>query len=96
MRDEFDVERPEIQAGPDGVYLVDGSLAIEDVNEQLGLNLDSEEFDTIGGLLLGELGRRPITGDQATVDGTVMRVDELDGLRISLVRITADSRHREM
>ena len=96
MRDEFDVERPEIQAGPDGIYLVHGLLAIEDVNEQLGLNLDSEEFDTIGGLLLGELGRRPIIGDQATVDGTVMRVDELDGLRISLVRITADSRHREM
>jgi CBS domain containing-hemolysin-like protein len=89
VRDEFDVERPEIQAGPAGVYLVDGLLAIEDVNERLGLKLDSDEFDTIGGLLLGQLGRRPTIGDQATVDGTVMRVDELDGLRISLVRISA-------
>ena len=89
VRDEFDVERPEIQAGPDGVYLVDGLLAIEDVNERLGLKLDSDEFDTIGGLLLGQLGRRPTIGDQATVDGTVMRVDELDGLRISLVRISS-------
>lgn len=89
VRDEFDLERPEIQAGPDGVYLVDGLLAIEDVNERLSLKLDSDEFDTIGGLLLGQLGRRPTIGDQATVDGTVMRVDELDGLRISLVRISS-------
>ena len=89
VRDEFDLERPEIQPGPDGVYLVDGLLAIEDVNERLGLKLESDEFDTIGGLLLGQLGRRPTIGDQATVDGTVMRVDELDGLRISLVRISA-------
>ena len=89
VRDEFDVERPEIQAGPDGVYLVDGMLSIEDVNGRLGLKLDSEEFNTIGGLLLGQLGRRPTIGDQVAVDGTLMQVDELDGLRISQVRISA-------
>jgi magnesium and cobalt exporter, CNNM family len=85
IRDEFDEEEPAISKLNDGSYMVDGRIPIQVVNEALDSEFASEDFDTIGGLVLGQLGRAPEVGDELDVDGYVLRVDEVDGPRVAQV-----------
>jgi len=85
--DQFEEAPPEIQACPDGSFLVDGLTNLDDVNERAGLDLTSEIYDTIGGFVLGEIGRRPEVGDQVSSERTVFQVEAVDGLRVAQVRI---------
>ncbi len=85
--DQFEEETPEIEACEDGSLLVDGLTNLDDVNERAGLDLTSDIYDTIGGFVLGEIGRRPEVGDKVSFEGTVFQVEAVDGLRIARVRI---------
>ena len=86
IRDEFD-EEALVFREHDGGYSIDGRVPIRDVNEALGSEFESADFDTVGGLVLGHLGRAPEVGDEVTVDGRVLRVDEVDGTRIASVLV---------
>ncbi|RMF49917.1 MAG: HlyC/CorC family transporter [Anaerolineae bacterium] len=79
----FDEQRPEIQPLADGQVLIDGLTLIDDVNEELGLNLEDAHYNTIAGFVLGRLGRIPQVGDAVDVDGVRLEVREMDGLRIA-------------
>lgn len=57
--DEYDEDRNEIQQLPDNEYVVSGGLKIEEVNELLNINIESEEFDTLGGFLIEQTGKIP-------------------------------------
>lgn len=72
---------------PDGSADVDGLALVNDINEQFGLDIDEETYTTLGGYMLGSLGRRPQVGDVVEVGGKTLRVDAVDGLRVSRVRI---------
>jgi CBS domain containing-hemolysin-like protein len=72
---------------PDGSAEIDGLALVTDINEQFGLDIDEETFTTLGGYMLGRLGRRPQVGDTVEVGGRTMRVEAVDGLRVSRVRI---------
>ena len=72
---------------PDGSAEIDGLALVTDVNEQFGLDIDEETYTTIGGYMLGRLGRRPQVGDIVEVGGRTLRVETVDGLRVSRVRI---------
>ena len=85
IRDEFDEEEPAVRQLPDGSYSIDGRIPIGVVNEALGSEFESEDFDTIGGLVLGHLGRAPEVGDEVRLDGYLLRVDEVDGPRVAQV-----------
>jgi putative hemolysin len=87
VRDEFEVgeEHPDIEVTPDGT-VVNGLTSIDDLNERLGLKIHSDA-DTVGGYVFERLGRKPELGDEVSVDGHSVRVEELDGLRIAQVRI---------
>ncbi|HEX2181307.1 MAG TPA: hemolysin family protein [Rubrobacteraceae bacterium] len=85
IRDEFDEEEPAVHRLPDGSYSIDGRIPIGVVNEALGSSFESEDFDTIGGLVLGRLGRVPEVGDEIRLDGYLLRVDEVDGPRVAQV-----------
>ncbi len=85
IRDEFDEEEPAVRKLPDGSYSMDGRIPIGVVNEALGSEFESEDFDTIGGLVLGHLGRAPEVGDEVRLDGYLLRVDEVDGPRVAQV-----------
>ncbi len=92
VSDPFDVFTPEIQALPDGSYLIDGLTLIEEVNQQLGLDLQDPNYDTIAGYVLGKLGRIPHPKDAIESDGVRIQVEAMDGLRIdrlSLSRLNA-------
>ena len=87
IRDEFDEEEPAVCKLDDGGYRIEGSATIRNVNEALGCDLAREEFETVGGVILGTLGCAPKVGDEVTLDGHVFRVEEVDGARVA--RITA-------
>lgn len=61
--DEFDEEEPEIEKINDTVFYVDGSMDLDDVNEETGSDLESEDNETVGGLLIELLGEIPEDGD---------------------------------
>jgi CBS domain containing-hemolysin-like protein len=74
-----------IAVRPDGSADIDGLVLVGDVNAQFGLHIDEETFTTVGGYMLGRLGRRARLGDTIEVEGRHMRVDQLDGLRVARV-----------
>ena len=71
----------------DGSAEVDGLALVSDINEQFGLDIDEETYSTIGGYMLGRLGRRPKIGDGVEVGSRLLTVVALDGLRVARVRI---------
>lgn len=85
IRDEFDEEEPSVRQLDDGGYVVDGRLPIQVVNDALDAEFESDDFDTIGGLVLGLLGRPPDVGDEVRANGHVLLVDETDGPRVAQV-----------
>jgi CBS domain containing-hemolysin-like protein len=85
--DQFEQDEQEIRQLPDGSWLVDGLASIEDVNEELDIELSDENYDTIGGYVMGRLERIPEKGDQIAVDGMKFCVEQVDGMRIDQLRI---------
>ena len=75
----------------DGSALIDGLALTTDVNVQFGLQIDEDLYDTIGGYVLGRLGRRPRLGDTVEVGGRKIRVEALDGLRVARVLLSTPS-----
>ena len=89
LRDEFDRDEREhsIRQRDDMGYDIDGGTALSEVNEELGTDFESEEVDTIGGLVLERLNRAPERGDRVEVDSYVIEVTAVEGTRISTVWI---------
>jgi CBS domain containing-hemolysin-like protein len=74
-----------ISIRPDGSADIDGLALVTDVNEQFDLEIDEEVFTTVGGYVLGRLGRRARVGDTIEVGGRQMRVEAVDALRVAKV-----------
>ena len=86
--DEHDFEEDSmISPEGEGVYTVAGLTRIEDLNEQVGTQFGDEEYDTVGGLIMHELGRMPRRGETLTVDGNRLTVVKSDRRRIHSVRL---------
>ena len=87
---EFGPAARHITVMSDGSADVDGLTLVGDVNAQFELNIDEDIYTTIGGYVLGRLGRGPRVGDIIDVARRTLRVDALDGLRVSRVRISPE------
>ena len=87
MQDEFEVPEVRIQQQPDGTFLVSGLVNLGELSDVLGVELESEDYSTIGGYVFGLLGRRPAEGDEVADDQITARVETLDGLRIASLRV---------
>jgi CBS domain containing-hemolysin-like protein len=88
ITDEYDVEAPEVDWAPDGTATVPGSVPVDEINERLHLELpEDEEYDSIGGLVLHQLGRVPSAGEAVEADGVRLVVESMQGNRIEKVRI---------
>jgi Hemolysins and related proteins containing CBS domains len=72
------------------VYRVDGKLSIDEVNELLDVELPDEEWDTVGGLMLGLLGSIPEEGEEVSFQSLRFKAERVDGRRISKVLITRE------
>ena len=92
IMDEYDIAEQDkpavIKHLSDGEFIVDARMSIEDVNEELGLHLPTEEFESIGGYAFGRFGRVPLPGDQVSLgDDMTLVVEETAGRRLRSVRI---------
>ncbi len=88
LDDEFDRPEVTIERHDDHHVTVAGSLNLDEVDEALGTSLPRRGPRTLGGLAFDALGRRPELGAEADVDGVRMRVEGLDGHRITKVHLT--------
>jgi magnesium and cobalt exporter, CNNM family len=87
IQDEFDEDEAAIEPLHDGTYAIDGRIPITDVNGYFEIDLPNEDFDTIGGFVLGSLGRPPEPGDVVEADGVTLRVKSVDGPRVSVLTL---------
>ena len=85
--DEYDVEEPMVVPLDQGGYLVDARLSVDDLSELLGRDLPDEDWDTVGGLVLGLAGRVPIEGESFEFDRFVITAERVQGRRVSQVRV---------
>lgn len=87
IRDEYDGDEEEyIKKVEKNAYIIDARRKIDDVNDELGLNLDSEDYDSIAGLVLQILDRIPEQGDEVvTSDGIKIKVQATEENRITKV-----------
>ncbi len=88
ITDEYDVEEPGVEPLPDGSLRVPGRMAIDDVNEALGVELPDTEWDTVGGLVFNLLGHVPDEGEVVRFQDLEFRTERVQGRRIVSVRIT--------
>ena len=85
--DEHDDEVPLVRPMQNGESLVDAGIAISEFNDHFRVNLDDDEFDTLGGYLFGTLEHVPVVGESIQVDGWRIVVEALEGRRITEVRL---------
>jgi putative hemolysin len=85
--DEYDEEEPMVVRLDDGGYLVDARMAIDELEDLIGVELPAEEWDTVGGLVLGLAGRVPREGEAFDVAEYTFVADQVQGRRISRVRL---------
>jgi CBS domain containing-hemolysin-like protein len=88
ITDEYDREEPEVVEVGDGTFRVDGKVAIDEVNELLDVELPDEEWDTVGGLMLGLLGAIPDEGQEVAYQNLVFTAEKVQGRRIAKVLIS--------
>lgn len=89
IRDEFDEEELEsIKKVEKNAYIIDGARKLDDINDALGTELDSEAYDSIAGLILEQLNRIPKEGDEVTLEGGItLKVNKVEKNRIRKVRV---------
>lgn len=89
INEEYEEVVPEIEALSENEYLLDGSILIDDLNEELGLKLETENYDTLSGYLIEKLGHIPGKEDKDVIetDSLVFRVEEVKDNRIVRVRL---------
>jgi len=88
IADEYDTEEPELEAVSENVYRVDGKMAIDEVNELLDVELPDEEWDTVGGLMLGLMGSIPEEGEDVAFQNLTFTAERVNGRRIVKILIT--------
>jgi CBS domain containing-hemolysin-like protein len=87
LPDEAEPAQPDLQWLADGTALVEGLTLLSDLEVQLGTHFAEPDFDTLGGLIFGSLGRRPVVGDVVELGDYTFTVQGVDGLRVAQVRI---------
>lgn len=98
IRDEYDEDEMDlIKLVDERTYELDGSLKLDDINDALNTDFDSEDFDSIGGLIIEKLDHIPETGESVTLEnGTVLTVESMDKNHIETVNIVLPKEETEI
>ncbi len=86
IQDEFDLEPPELIKTDDSTYEISGQMLVKDLEDELSIEFSERDEDTIGGVILSELGRRPRPGDSVVLEPLSLEVLEIDGNRAKTVK----------
>lgn len=89
IHDEYDEDEDEdVKELGTHEYIVEGSTNLDDLNDELGLNLESDDYDSLGGFIIEHLDRLPAAGDEVTTaDGVRLVVEKLDKNRVESVHV---------
>ena len=87
IRDEYDDHEKDIEVIKEDEYIVEGSTRIDELNELIGVHIESEDFDSIGGFIVGEFGYIPEVNEVIEYEGIRFVVEEVDRNRIEKLRI---------
>jgi CBS domain containing-hemolysin-like protein len=92
IQDEYDIgEEDEIQFISPNEVILDGRVSVDDVNELLKLNIAADDYDTIGGYVLNQLGAAPKVGATLKLGDAELRVEAVQGTRIKKVRVRSQA-----
>lgn len=88
IRDEYDEDEEDslIETAP-GQYSVEGAMKLDDLNDRLGLELESEDYDSVGGLVIGLLDHLPDEGEEVEENGIRFIVEKVDKNRIDRIKL---------
>ncbi len=97
IRDEYDEDEEDslIETGP-GQYSVEGAMKLDDLNDRLGLELESEDYDSVGGLVIGLLDHLPDEGEEVVDNGIQFIVESVDKNRIDRIKIVLPVHDEEL
>jgi CBS domain containing-hemolysin-like protein len=87
IRDEYDVESETVTDEGNGTFVFSGKVSVDEVRERLGVEIEREGFETVGGFLLSHLGRMPYVGEIVEIDELIFEVLEVERRRITKVRV---------
>jgi len=87
--DEDDDEEKELEKIDENTYLIKGSISLDEAQEILGSQLPVDEYETLSGFIIGQIGRIPEKGDEPTIEynDLVFKVEEVDEKKISKVKV---------
>ena len=88
IRDEYDVESEPVVEEGEGVFVFSGKVDVHAMAERLGVEIEREGFETVGGFVLAQAGRVPAVGERFEADGLVIEVLEAERRRVNKVRIS--------
>ncbi|MBH77946.1 MAG: hypothetical protein CL897_06935 [Dehalococcoidia bacterium] len=91
IEDEYDVAGPAMEHISEDEVLLDASMPVEVLEELFHYSVESEDFDTVGGFVIHELGRLPTAGDEVQVDSLRLQVLSLSGRRLRRLRVTRET-----
>ena len=96
IHDEFDeAEELVVRQVGENEYIVEGSINLDDFNDQLDTNIDSEDYESLGGLIIEHLDRLPNKGDSVKIDNCKLTVIKMDDKRIELVKVVVTPQENE-
>ena len=87
IEDEYDDYDKSVEVIKENEYVFDGSVRLHDISELIGVDVDSEEFDSIGGLMIGELGRMPEENEEVLIHNLKLVAEEIEKNRVKKVRM---------
>ena len=88
IRDEYDVESESVVDEGGGRFVFSGKVDVDEIVRRLGVDVEREGFETVGGYLLSHLGRVPTVGETFDLDGLTVEVLDAERRRITKVRIS--------
>jgi len=91
--DEYDEAEEDVIKINESEYVVDGTSRISDINEELNLHITSDEFDSIGGFVIGLFDRFPGEGEEISSEGLTFKIEEMLNNRINRLRIIINEYH---
>jgi CBS domain containing-hemolysin-like protein len=86
IRDEYDVESETVTDEGSGVFVFSGKVSVDEVRDRLGVEIEREGFETVGGYLLSSLGRMPYVGEVVEIDALSFEVLEVERRRVTKIR----------
>ena len=91
IQDEYDNEREDVISIGDNMYLCDARVNLEDLNEELGVALPADDFDTLGGFVFDLFGKIPVRYEKVQYSTYTFIIQEMDGHKIRTIKLQVSS-----